>query len=438
LNRRFRSVSRTFTLVAAAALPVVALAGCAGGSSSGGASAAHVTITFANADPSTTWAKAVAGFEKANPNITVKQENIPYAQYSATINQRMGEGGGGIDALVVDVGGELADFAVRGYLADLSSLKSDAEAAALSPDMVTAREFQGKLYAIEPWTTAEFLYYNKDLLKKAGVTAPPGDPSQPWTWEQLTTAAMKVEKAHAAQYPLVFDQWDTYYQLQPLGVSAGGGDGITPDGKVTFSDAGWQKALTWYHNLFTSGLSPRGITNDKNGALFETGKAAFLVSGPWGLATAVQGKLNFGVAPEPYFAGGQPATSTDSWGVGVSAKSAPAQQAAAKAFVRYLTIDAAGNTQSAEVVNITPTNKVSYEQYIKQADASAGAASAGFGTILQYELVHSAVHRPAVIGYTIFEPAADHMFADMRDGADPASRAAQADNAISAQIARLK
>lgn len=432
MNKR---LARTMAIVTVLTLPALTLAACSS-TASQPTSDAKITLTFANADPSATWAAAVAGFEKANPNITVKQDNIPYAQYIATINQRMGQGGGGIDVLNVDAGGELADFASRGYLADLSSMKSKAEAAALSADMVTSREYKGKLCAIAPWTTAQFLYYNADMLKQAGVTPPSSDPSKPWTWQELQAAATKVKDANAATYPLLFDQWDSYYQLQPLGVSAGGGDGINSAGKVNFANAGWQKALTWYHNLFTTGLSPRGITNDKNGPLFQTGKAAFLVSGPWGAAAAVTGKLNFGVAPEPYFAGGKTSISTDSWGVAVSGKTK--QVAAAQKFVSYLTINPTGNTKSAEVVNITPTNKTAYPAYAKKANALGGAATANFGNILQYELKHSATHRPAVLGYTVFEPASDQMFADIRNGSDPKSRAEQADSDITAQIKRLK
>jgi ABC-type glycerol-3-phosphate transport system substrate-binding protein len=252
----------------------------------------------------------------------------------------------------------------------------------------------------------------------------------------VTDAAKKIQAAKAAQYPLLFDQWDTYYQLQMMGASAGGGDALSADGKVDFTNAGWQEVLTWYGTLFKDGLSPRGITNDKNGALFQTGKAGFIISGPWGLPVALGGDVKFGIAPAPYWDGGKPATSTDSWAVGISAKSKNFD--AAEKFLRYLTIDPEGNYESAEVAGITPTNKTAYARYAAAAEKSAGEVSANFGDIMEYELKNSAVHRPAVTGYSVFEPGAGQMFADIRNGADPRKRATDADKSIADQIARLK
>lgn len=429
-----KTAKRVLTFAAAASAVALVLSGCAANSGGESASGETITLTFANADPAATWQAAIDGYEKANPDVKIKQLNIPYAQFTSTINQRMAQASPEIDLFVVDTG-VIEDFANRGYLADLDDMKEDAIAAAVSPDMVEANMVDGKLLAIETWTTSQFLFYNKDILAKAGVEAPSGDPSQPWTWEQLTAAAQQIKDADAAQYPFLFDQFDTYYQLQPLGVSAGGGNGLDGD-KVTYSNDGWQRMLTWYSSLFTDGLAPRGITNDKTGALYSEGKAGFLVAGPWGLSMSVEGDLNFGIAPEPYFESGEPATSTDSWSVGVAAKSK--QIDAAKDFLRYMTIDAEGNELSASVAGITPTNQQAYEKYAEAADASAGETSAGFGAILEYQLKNNAVHRPHDAGYTIFEPESNKMFSDIRNGADPKARAQQADETIEAQLKRLK
>src|SRR5687768_15933786 len=96
------------------------LAGC---TTPGAGGDAKITLTFANADPEATWANVIAAYEEENPNVDIKQLNIPYAQYTSTINQRLGTGGGGgIDLMVVDAGGAAIDWDNRGFLADVSDL----------------------------------------------------------------------------------------------------------------------------------------------------------------------------------------------------------------------------------------------------------------------------------------------------------------------------
>ncbi len=423
------------SLLAAAAL-VVPLAAC--GSSSSPSSTASgsgpVTITFANADPAATWQPVVDYCQQQHPDIKVKQLNIPYPQLTSTITQRLTQGGAELDVINV-VPAWIRDYANRGFLADLSDLKAKAESVAVSKDMVTANEVDGRLLAISPWTTSQFLYYNAAVLKKAGITPPTADPNQRWTWQQLRAAAEKLKGQ--VQYPLMFDQFDTYYQLQPLGVSAGGGNGLSGDNQDVpdFENPGWQNALTFYGGLFDSGLSPRGITNDKTNAIFSAGKAGFIVSGPWTVSNAVKGKLDFGVAPAPVFEGGKPATSTDSWAMAVSAKSK--NQAAAKTFVDCVNLTEQGNTTSIKVAQITPTEKASYQVFAKQLEASGGTATKGLASLMEYELKNTAVHRPPAAGYTVFETEAEKMFADVRNGSDPAERAKKADETIAAQFKRL-
>ncbi|WP_405061383.1 extracellular solute-binding protein [Kribbella sp. NBC_01505] len=413
---------------------VLALAACQSGPSATPAQqqdGGPVTITFANADPAATWQPVIDHCRREIPGLTVKQLNIPYPQLTSTITQRLSQGNADLDVFNV-VPAWIQDYTNRGFLADLSELKSKAVANAVSADMVTANEVGGKLFAISPWTTSQFLYYNADVLRNAGITPPSADPAERWTWQQLRAAAAQLKGK--VQYPLMFDQFDSYYQLQPLGVSAGGGNGLTGD-KPDFTNAGWQSALGFYQGLFKDGLSPRGITNDKTNAIFSSGKAGFIVSGPWTVSNAVKGKLPFGVAAAPVFEGGKPATSTDSWAMAVSQKSP--RQAAARKFVECVTLTEAGATASIKVAQITPTQKAAYQTFAKQLEGAGGTATSGLAGLMESELRTTAVHRPSVTGYTVFEAEAEKLFADVRNGAEPAARAKQADATIAEQLKRL-
>lgn len=426
-------MTRIAPLIAAAAL-VVPMACSSSDSTAPEAAGGPVTITFANADPAATWKPVVDYCQTQHPDIKVKQLNIPYPQLTSTITQRLSQGASDLDVFNI-VPAWIRDYSSRGFLADLSGLRDKAQSVAVSKDMVTANEVDGKLLAISPWTTSQFLYYNAAVLKKAGIAPPSADPAKRWTWQQLRAAAEKLKGQ--VQYPLMFDQFDTYYQLQPLGVSAGGGNGLSGDKQDVpdFENEGWQKALTFYSGLFTSGLSPRGITNDKTNAIFSAGKAGFIVSGPWTVSNAVKGKLPFGVAAAPVFEGGKPATSTDSWAMAVSAKSKHAE--AAKTFVECVNLTQGGDTASIKVAQITPTEKASYAEFAGQLEQSGGTATKGLAGLMEYELQNTAVHRPPATGYTVFETEAEKMFADVRNGAVPAERAKKADETIAEQFKRL-
>jgi ABC-type glycerol-3-phosphate transport system substrate-binding protein len=420
-------------LIAFAAAGLVALAGLTGCSAGSGDSSGHVTLTFATADPSTTWKPVITAYEKLHPDVTIKQLTIPYDQFTATMNQRLSQANSDIDLVYVDRGW-LKDYQSRGFLADISDLKSKAEAAAVTPDIVNANVIDDKLYALEFWTTEQFMYVNTDILQKAGVPIPSKDPAERWTWDQVLSALQKIKSTGAAEYPFIFNQTASYYQLQPLGVSAGGGDGISGS-KAEFSNSGWQKALTLYHDLYAQGLSPRGITNDKTDALFAAGKVGFEVSGPWPIGGAVQAKIPFQIVPAPMFAGGKPATSTDSWSAAVTAKSK--NKKAAEDFLSYFTIDKEGSTLSSNASGAQPTQKDAFEANVAKINAMGGDATSNFGSLFAYELKNSAAHRPNVVGFTVFQSEAQNMFMDIQNGADPAARAKQADATIDDQLKRL-
>lgn len=426
-------MNQRWTALALAAL-VAPLAAC--GSSSEPAQKGPVTITFANADPAATWQPVIDHCQTKHPDIKVKQLNIPYQQLTSTVTQRLSQGGADLDVLNL-VPAWIRDYANRGFLADLSDLRADAEKVAVSKDMVENNVIDGKLLAISPWTTSQYLYYNAAALKKAGITPPSMDPEKRWTWQQVRAAAEKLKAGGAVQYPIMFDQFDSYYQLQPLGVSAGGGNGLSGDKQDTpdFENAGWQQALSFYGGLFKEGLAPRGITSDKSNALFAAGKAGLMVSGPWTVPNAVKAKLPFGVAAAPVFEGGKPVTATDSWTMGVSAKSKHLE--AAKTFLRCVNLTPEGNTKSIQVAQITPTHKDSYQAFMQQFEKQGGPATAGLTKLTEHELQNTAVHRPSAAGYTVFEGEAEKMFADIRNGADPAERARRADQKIAEQFKRL-
>lgn len=440
------SFRRRTGLVLAAALSVVlGAAACSsspGSSSSssggsGGGGTAKTTITFVGADPATAFAKVISDFEAKNPNITVKYQNIPFDQFNGVIQQRVGGKDPSIDVMYVDAGAVAAQ-AQRGWLTDLSSYKQQADQQSLAA-AVAGNLYQGKLWALPMWTSAQYLYYNRDLLTKAGVTPPSGDPSQRWTWEQVVDAAKKAQAA-GAQWGLLFDQTDRYYQLQALPESLGGGSGATGPDLLTaeVTNAGWQKSMQWYGSLFADKLSPRGVSTDQMNVLFSSGKAAFFVGGPWdpGVFKTANPKLPYGVAPHPYFAGGKPAMPTGSWSLAVS--SASQKKDAAEKFVAFASLDPQGNAATTATIVIPPTNKQAFASYFPRLDSINPPATTGMGKLTLEELQKAAVNRPNTVGFTQMQDILGSAFADIRNGQGVSSTLSTAQQKLQSAWTQLK
>jgi multiple sugar transport system substrate-binding protein len=406
--------------VAAVALSLTACGGSKGTSANQGSGSG--TVTFVNAQDPGTFDQLIAAFEKANPNITIKQQVVPGADLNTTLQSRLGGKDPGIDVYEVDEP-RLASLASRGYLVPLDDLSKQAQGK-VDPKALAATTFNGKQYSMPRWTSSQLLYYNKAVLRRAGISAPSSDPKSPSTWEQLATEAKTAQTAGAAKWGFTFEQVDLYYQLQPLPESAGGGSGLTGNKMLTpdITNAGWVKAMNWYAATFKAGISPRGVNAEQTEPLFAGGNTAFFAGGPWNAPLFDKVKaLDYGVAPYPKFAGGKDASSTGSWSVGISPFSK--NQAAAKKFIAYMTIDPNG-AWLASSRNI-PVQLDAATRYMDQLRAQ-GSTSKQVADIVQNELANNAVARPTSVGYVDFESVMNKAFADIRNGSDPSARLQQA------------
>ena len=271
----------------------------------GGARAADVTITFLNSERPETYQPVIAEFERENPGITVRDQTVPFDQLNAQIQARVGTGDTSIDVYGVDEP-RIPALATRGLLKDLSSVR-DQVAAATTPEALAITSYKGKLYALPEWTSTQLLFYNKDMLQKAGASLPPSTVAERLNWDQVLATARAAQKA-GAQWGIGFEQVDRYYQLQPLFESNLAGSGLTGADMLTpaIDTPGWSKTLNWYRELYASGLAARGITPEQMPDLFRDGKLAFLIAGPWNFrAFEKTAGLHWGIAPHPYFANGK-------------------------------------------------------------------------------------------------------------------------------------
>ncbi|BCW39335.1 sugar ABC transporter substrate-binding protein [Arthrobacter sp. StoSoilB3] len=149
----------------------------------------------------------------------------------------------------------------------------------------------GSLYMIPFQFELEFMWYNKALLEKAGVSIPKSLDDIP----AMCTALRK-----AGITPIAIDgqdQWplERYVAYQPF--REAGPDFVQKlkKGESSFSDAPGQKTVKWMADLgkancFQDGFSSQGYSDAQN--QFTSGQAAMYNIGTWELPSLATDKLN--------------------------------------------------------------------------------------------------------------------------------------------------
>jgi multiple sugar transport system substrate-binding protein len=161
------------------------------------------------------------------------------------------------------------------------------------PNTITKSTYQGKLYGLPCIIGGTVVYYNKDLLSKAGVT------NIPRTEAELAAAAMKVQKLGGGVWghnvPLSNKDFTWYFLYH--GIHNRGIDIISKDqSKVTFNDPRAARALQYYADLVLKHKvqPPVGQYDREAGvSLFKAGRIAFLHDEPLRITSFRQEDLPF-------------------------------------------------------------------------------------------------------------------------------------------------
>jgi sorbitol/mannitol transport system substrate-binding protein len=196
-----RFVHRLAAAVACGAAVVMAAAACSsGGSSSGNASTGNSgstgTVTVAVVSNPLITGQMIpltqSVFEKQNPGITVKFATYTEGDLRAAIEKDVSTHSNSFNAVMIGPY-EAPLFAKNNWLVDLSKqyIASDSSygASDLLPPVAKSLSYNGDLYAAPFYGESSMLYYNKSLLKAAGVTLP----LHP-TWNQVQAAAAKLNQ----------------------------------------------------------------------------------------------------------------------------------------------------------------------------------------------------------------------------------------------------
>ncbi len=197
----------------------------------------------------------------------------------------------------------VAEFAEKGYVVPLDRSLAEKARHDVSPVILNAFEYGGRVWAMPFLANLHFLFYNEDMLRRAGFGAPPA------TVEEMEAQMREMKRKGMIDYPMIasWNQKEGLVCEYVWLVGAFGGDIFDPGGQPIFNRGPGALALDTMARWVREGLiNPLALTADELVVkdVFIAGKAAFapnwtflgaLMSDP--TASRVAGHARMGLLP---------------------------------------------------------------------------------------------------------------------------------------------
>ncbi len=223
-------------------------------------------------------AEMVAGFERENPGVRVRVEQLPW---SAAHEKLLTAFAGDATPDMAQMGNTwLPEMAALGAIEPLQplldgtpSIRADDHFAGIWQ----TNRVDGVAVGVPWYVDTRLMFVRRDLLASVGFAQPPTD----WAEWQRCLAALK---AGPVATPILLPT----NEFEPLlALALQQGDELLRDGgrRGNFSGEGFRNALKFYLQMFERGFAP-GIDNNRVANLwqeFGRGTFAFYISGPWNI-----------------------------------------------------------------------------------------------------------------------------------------------------------
>jgi len=225
----------------------------------------------------------IKDFEAANPGITVKAEFVPYEALHDKIVAAQGAGAQGYDVILFD---DIwpAEFAKHKVLVDVTSKIPSEYQSQVFDGAWTTVEYNKHRYGM-PWILdTKYLFYNKDMLTKAGIANPPK------TWDELVADAKTIKDKGIVKYPIVWSwaQAEAVICDYATLVDAYGGK-FFDNGKPVINSGASLEAVKFMDQTVKDGItnpSSKEYLEDDVKKVFTNGDAAFALNWTYMYAAA--------------------------------------------------------------------------------------------------------------------------------------------------------
>jgi len=318
-NRRRRHrravAGRSAALLAAAA--ALAVAGCSGtaASTSSSASSSASTGTVANITWQTMWSgntltllsQMVNEFNSTHPTIHVTESNIPSATGDAKLLSEIAAGDP--PDVFTEWNPVLGEYAADATIQPMTPYLTGTYAGLEKweyPIALQGGEYKGTLYALPMSMNSWALYYNKSIMKAAGISSPPTTLAQLYadSAKEWKVSGNKISQiGFYPDYNQGFEYFGSFFNAVNCFNSAGQYELASCPGALTEANFFAQYANYPYPDIAAEETAYGAVEGGDDDA-FVAGKEGFYMDGPWEGAQnipvtnpAMVG--NFGVVPFP-------------------------------------------------------------------------------------------------------------------------------------------
>jgi multiple sugar transport system substrate-binding protein len=290
------------TTLAAIALAVTAglgLTGCAGAAGPAEPQSqdgkTRLTVSVWNYEGTPEFKALFDGYEAANPDVDIEPVDILADDYPQKVTTMLA-GGDTTDVLTMKNVIDYARYANNGQLQEINGVVDTVGKDDLAG--LDAFDIDGKYYAAPYRQDFWLLYYNKELLKAAGVEEP-----KDLTWDEYTALAQKLttEEGGKKVYGTYHHIWRSV--VQAIAAAQNNGDQIS--GEYGFFEDQYNTALELQKSGATLDFGTAKSQKTSYRTMFETGQAAMMPMGTWYIAGVLQAKkdgktsVDWGLAPLP-------------------------------------------------------------------------------------------------------------------------------------------
>lgn len=304
-------MKRSIIILIATVVAVSMLAACGGGGTASGeagdapAAKGPITIWYSNNPNEVKWGKqVVAAWNADHPDEKVTGQEIPAGRSSEEVINAAITAGNTPDLIYNTAPVAVPQFQKQGGLVNLSTFPDGTEYIESRTGEAAAQyaSADGDYYQL-PWkSNPVMIFYNKDILKKAGI-----DPENPpmATYDEFLSTARAIVKSKAARYAIYpspssefYQSWFDFYSLY---AAESGGKLLVEDGAATFADTAGNSVAELWRTIYAEKLAGK---EPYTGDAFLDGLTGMVLAGPWAIES--YGKMDWGVAPVPTSAGMTP------------------------------------------------------------------------------------------------------------------------------------